>query len=454
MPYQDLRAFLATLKDAGELVDIARPVAVNYDIAKALAKTSAVDGPALMFTQTGTDFPLVGGLYGNRRRALIAFEATDETVHAKVLKGITNQIAPVDIKGAAPCQEVVLTGDAIDVTKLPVPIYSPKDGGPYITAGIVVSENPETGIPDIGNYRFQIHGPKEMGPWAAPSHRFGKNIARATEMGKQLHAAVVIGVDPMTMFSCQVQSSDATNDWFVAGGLRGSPVELVKAVTSDLKVPAHAEIVIEFIVDMKTQKVEGPLGEYTGYYTAASPKPVARITAITHRKGAIFQGLLTGKPITENHVLKQIPFEASVLHQLQAQFPTISDISINSSGGVQVYVVIAMKPRYEGEARQAILAAMASNIHPKWVIAVDPDIDIRNSADVEWAQSFRVKPSEDVFVVNRTATAPLDPYTDGGFSSSVGIDATMPFGVEFPEVSEVPGWREFDLPEITIRKKS
>ena len=174
----------------------------------------------------------------------------------------------------------------------------------------------------------------------------------------------MIGVDPMTMFSCQVQSSDATNDWFVAGGLRGSPVELVKAVTNDLKVPAHAEIVIEFTVDMKTQKVEGPLGEYTGYYTAASPKPVARITAITHRKGAIFQGLLTGKPITENHVLKQIPFEASVLHQLQAQFPTISDISINSSGGVQVYVVIAMKPRYEGEARQAILAAMASNIHP------------------------------------------------------------------------------------------
>ena len=109
-------------------------------------------------------------------------------------------------------------------------------------------------------------------------------------MGKQLHGAVVIGVDPMTMFSCQVQSSDATNDWFVAGGLRGSPVELVKAVSNDMKVPAHAEIVIEFTVDTKTQKVEGPLGEYTGYYTPASLKPVARITAITHRKGAIFQG--------------------------------------------------------------------------------------------------------------------------------------------------------------------
>ena len=210
-----------------------------------------------------------------------------------------------------------------------------------------------------------------------------------------------------------------------------------------MKVPAYAEIVIEFTVDTNNQKMEGPLGEYTGYYTPASLKSVAQITAITHRTGAIFQGLLTGKPITENHVLKQIPFETSILRQFQAQFPTITGLSINSSGGVQTYVVIAMTPRYEGEARHAILAAMASNLHPKWVIVVDPDIDIRNSAEVEWAQSFRVKPSDDVFIVDRTATAPLDPYTNGGYSSSVGIDATKPFGEEFPEVSEVPGWKDF-----------
>ncbi len=448
MPYQDLRAFLTALKNSGDLVDITRPVALKYDIAKALAKTSSVQGPALMFTETGTDFPLVAGLYGNRRLALKAFEATEQTIHDKVMKGINNPVGPVDFKGAPPCQEVVLTGDAVDVTGLPVPTYSPKDGGPYITAGIVVSENPETGTPDIGVYRFQVHGPKELGVFSASNHRFGKNIAHATAMGKELHGALVIGVDPLIMFSCSVQSSDATNDWFIAGGLRGAPVELAKAVSNDLKVPANAEIVIEFTVDTKNQKMEGPLGEYTGYYTAASPKPVARITAITHRKGAIFQGLLTGKPITENHVLKQIPFETSILRQLQAQFPTISDISVNSSGGVQVYVVIAMKPRYDGEARQAILATMASNLHPKWVIAVDPDIDIRNAAEVEWAQSFHVKPREDVFVVDRTAAAPLDPSTDGGLSSSVGVDATRPFGVEFPDVSEVPGWRDFDLPEI------
>ncbi|MCB4771330.1 UbiD family decarboxylase [Ancylobacter sp. Lp-2] len=448
MPYQDLRAFLSALRTSGELVDITRPIALQYDVAKALAKTSASDGPALMFKDNGTAFPLVGGLYGNRKRALIAFEATGETIHERVTKAIDNPIGPVDFAGPAPCQEVVLTGDGIDLTKLPVPTYSPKDGGPFITAGIVVSEDPDTGIPDIGNYRFQLHDSKVLGVWAAPSHRFGKNIAKAVARKVPLHGAIVIGIDPMTAFACQVQVADTSNDWFVAGGLRGAPVELTKAVTSDLKVPAHAEFIIEFVVDSDDQRIEGPLGEYTGYYTAADPKPTAKVTAITHRKDAIFQGLLTGKPITENHVLKQIPFEASMLRQLKAQFPSISDLAITSSGGVQVYFVIAMTPRYEGEARQAILAAIASNPHPKWVVVVDPDIDIRNSSDVEWAMSFRVKPREDVFVVDRTAAAPLDPSTDGGYSSAVGIDATRPFGVEFPAVSEVPDWRTFDLPEI------
>jgi len=280
MPYKDLRAFLSTLRESGELVDITRPIALQYDIAKALAKSSSVEGPALMFKDNGTEFPLVAGLYGNRRRALIAFESTEETIHERVTKGIDNPIGPVDFAGQPPCQEVVLTGDDVDLRKLPVPIYSPKDGGPYITAGIVVSEDPDTGIPDIGNYRFQLHDSRVLGVFSAPNHRFGKNMAKAIQRKVPLHGAIVIGVDPMTAFSCQVQSGDATNDWFVAGGLRGSPVELAQAVSNQLKVPAHAEFVVEFIVDSDDQREEGPLGEYTGYYTPASPKPTAKVTAI------------------------------------------------------------------------------------------------------------------------------------------------------------------------------
>ena len=123
-------------------------------------------------------------------------------------------------------------------------------------------------------------------------------------------------------------------------------------------------------------------------------KPVARITAITHRKKPIFQGLLTGKPVTENHILKQIPFEASFLKTLKRQFPTIESVSVRASAGVSFYVVISMTPRFAGEARQVILAAMSSNIRPKWVVIVDPDIDVHSSAEVEWAMAFRVQPQQ------------------------------------------------------------
>ena len=238
-----------------------------------------------------------------------------------MLKGLDTPIPPVIINGSAPCHEVVITGDDIDLTKLPVPQYSPKDGGPYITPGIVVSKDPETGVPDIGHYRVLVLGKNTFSYSAQPFHRFGKNLAKCKKLGIVPRAALVIGVDPILAYTCQVQVPDDTNDWNLAGGFRGAPVELVRCKTCDLEVPATAEMVIEFEVDLDRTVMEGPLGEYTGYYTRPSQKPVATVTAITHRRNAIFQGLLTGKPVTENHILKQVPFEASVFRALKRQFP-------------------------------------------------------------------------------------------------------------------------------------
>jgi 4-hydroxy-3-polyprenylbenzoate decarboxylase/2,5-furandicarboxylate decarboxylase 1 len=241
----------------------------------------------------------------------------------------------------------------------------------------------------------------------------------------------------------------------VAGGLRGAPVELAKCKTCDLEVPATAEVVIEFEVDMSTLVMEGPLGEYTGYYTPPSPKPLGRITAITHRRNPIFQGLLTGKPVTENHILKQIPFEASFLKTLKRQFPTIESVSVRASAGVSFYVVIAMTQRYAGEARQVILSAMSSNIRPKWTVIVDPDIDVHSSSEVEWALAFRVQPAKDVIIVGDIPSGPSDPSIDEPTrprpmrtASAIGVDATMPFGKPFSEVADVPGWEDFEVPEL------
>jgi 4-hydroxy-3-polyprenylbenzoate decarboxylase/2,5-furandicarboxylate decarboxylase 1 len=158
--------------------------------------------------------------------------------------------------------------------------------------------------------------------------------------------------------------------------------------------------------------------------------------------------------VTENHILKEIPFEASITRALKSQFPTVERVAIPPSGGVSFYVVIAMRPRYAGEARQAILAAMASNIRPKWVIAVEPDININDPAEVEWAMCFRVQPDQDVFVVPHTPAGPLDPSVSESevltarTSAAVGIDATRPLGKIFPDVADVPGWQDYDVPEL------
>ena len=456
MPYQDFRQFLDVLRQHGELIDVNRPVELN-DIGKAMKQSYTRGGQALMFNKNGTDYPLVAGVYATRSKALLAFEADEDTIFDKVLNGLDNPIAPVTVNGSAPCQEEMISGGDIDFRDFPVPQYSPKDGGRYITPGIVVSEDPETGVPDIGHYRFLILGKDTFSFSAQPFHRFGKNLAKCKKLGIVPKAALVIGVDPILAYTCQVQGTDTTNDWNVAGGLRGAPVELTRCKTCDVKVPATAEVVIEFEVDLDNLVMEGPLGEYTGYYTRPSKKPVARITAITHRRKPIFQGLLTGKPVTENHILKQVPFEASVFRMLQRQFQTIKGISVRASAGVSFYVVVAMEPRFAGEARQVILSLMSSNIRPKWTVIVDPDIDVHSSTEVEWAMAFRVQPHRDVIVMENVPAGPSDPSVDltrdrtMRTASAIGIDATRPFGEPFYEVADVPGWQDYDVPELDGR---
>ena len=276
MPYQDFRQFLDVLRQEGELIDVDRPIALN-DVGKALKQSYVVEGPALMFNQNGTDVPLVGGVYSTRRKALIAFEADEKTIAEKLQRALNSPVAPKIVSGPAPCQEVILKDDAIDITKFPIPQYSPKDGGRYITPGIVVSKDPEIGVPDIGHYRFLVLGKDTLSYDAQPFHRFGKNISKCQRMGVVPRAAVVIGVDPVLAYTCQMQVPDTTNDWQIAGGIRGAPVELVRCKTIDLEVPASAEVVIEFEIDLNNLVSEGPLGEYTGYYTPAVNAPVARI---------------------------------------------------------------------------------------------------------------------------------------------------------------------------------
>jgi 4-hydroxy-3-polyprenylbenzoate decarboxylase/2,5-furandicarboxylate decarboxylase 1 len=319
---------------------------------------------------------------------------------------------------------------------------------------------------------------------ALPNHRFGRNLAKARRLGHTTFpAALLIGVDPVMAYTCPIQVPDGTNDFEVVGGMRGAALELVRCKTIDVDVPARAEMVLELEVDFTQETFEGPLGEFTGYYTPGSKKPIARIKTITHRNNAYFQALLTGVPPTENHILKQMPYEASYFATLKAQHPTLTSVAIPASGGVAFYIVIAMKQRYAGEARHAILTAIASSQRPKLVVVVDPDIDVRNPDQVEWAIAFRSQPARDVIIVGDLPGGTLDPSIDGSLpldrrtGSAMGIDATFPFGAdeqkaanvpagevcgpavadqghEFFKVADVPGWQDYDFPELQTRSKS
>src|SRR5580700_3002441 len=425
MPFQDFREFLDALRKHGELLDIDRPVALELEVAKALRKSASVGGPACVFKNNGTRFPLVAGVYNTRAKALIALEATEETVVERILAGLSKRIPPVVVKDA-PVHENVITGEAIDLGALPVPKYSPDDGGPYITPGIVVSKDPETGIPDIGHYRFEIIDKQIMSFLAQPNHRFGGNLVKARRMGHTtFQAALVIGVDPAIAYTCPILVPDGTNDFEVVGGMRGAALELVRCKTIDVEVPAHAELVFELEVDFTREVFEGPLGEYTGYYTPGSKKPIARIKAITHRNNAYFQALLTGVPPTENHILKQLSYEASYFAMLKVQHPTLASVAIPASGGVAFYIVISMKQRYAGEARHVNLNAIASSQRPKLVVVVDPDIDVRNPNQVEWAIAFRTQPDRDVIIVDGLPGGTLDPSIDGSIPLNKRVGSAM-----------------------------
>lgn len=449
----NLRDFLKKMDEEGELVHIKREISLD-DIGKVLMKAyHEPKRPVVMFHKPGgLSVPLVANVFSSREKAATALDTTVEQMNQKVLKALNTTIKPV-IVDKAPCQEVVIQGKEVDISKFPVPKYSPADGGPYITPGIVVSREPETGVYDMGHYRFQVIGKDKFSFLAQPFHRFGANVLKAKKMGRPISAALVIGYDPALGYAGQSKVGEA-DDFEVAGGYLGEPLKLVKCKTSDILVPSSAEVVFELQINYNETFNEGPLGEYTGYYTPPSDKPTATVKTITTRKDPIFQGLLTGKPapVTENHILKEIPFEASLFGELKKNHPTVKDVNIPPFGGVQACVVVSMVPRFPGEAKQVALGVLASFVAPKYAIVVDTDIDIFDMNDVWWAMSFRVRPERDMFNVRDTLIVPLDPSSqEGGIpttKTAVGIDATIPINVKYPDVAAVPGWEEFDVPEF------
>jgi len=219
-------------------------------------------------------------------------------------------------------------------------------------------------------------------------------------------------------------------------------------------VPATSEIVIEGELLPRVRRTEGPFGEFPGYYQAVTEQPVFKLKAITHRRDPIYVTALTGPPTTDNHVMREIVLEAMLYDRLRQICPTIKDVCV-TKGGVNLHVVVSMKPTFISQARDIMLACFSTErIRPKLVVVVDDDIDPRNPVMVEWAVATRFQADQDLIVIPRQVGAPLDPSTpDVRIGAIMGIDATRPFGKEFPDVATVPGAADFEIPGWTDRHR-
>lgn len=444
MPFRDLREFLALLEERGSLLRVRKPVDPRFEIAAYIRKTSDRRGPAIFFEKVkGFDIPVVGGVFATRERAFLALETTPETYVDKFLSAVEHLVPP-KLVSSGPCKEVIHAGNDVDLRRFPIPTFSQRDTAPYITLGIAITKDPETGRKNTSIYRMQVKGPRRLGIMVQQLYR---QLLRAEARGEGLPIAIAIGTDPVIPIATQWQAPYGTDEMELAGALRGQPVEVVKAETVDLEVPATAEIVIEGTVLPDVREEEGPFGEVTGYYTPATPKPVIEVSAITHRKNPIYQAALTGMPTTENHILKQIPMEATYYWELRRQHPGVTAVHFPPAGGVGFIAVIGMKQVREFEARN-VMATMFGTRRNKIVIVVDDDIDIYDMEKVMWAVATRCRPEEDIVIFPRLAGSALDPSSKkAGPASGLGIDATRPFGEPFPEVVTVPGVEDVSLEE-------
>ena len=452
MAFDDLREFISFLERENELRRIKKQVDPRHEIAAYIRKSSDTKGPALLFESVkNSDIPVVGGLLSTRHRVLLALGVAKdeyETYMGKFLHAMENLIAPKPVSSGV-CKEVIHLGEDIDVTRLPVPTLSAKDSGPFITAGVVISRDPETKKNNTSIYRLQVHGPTRLG---IKAQQLSRQHNKAETKGERFPVAIAIGTDPVLYMATQWDAPYGVDEIALAGALRGAPVEVVKAETVDLEVPANAEIVIEGYVLPNVREPEGPFGEVAGYYSPRYPKPVVEITAITHRKNPIFQTSLTGMPTTENHILKQLPIEAAYYSDLKKKFPGVTAVHFPAAGAVSLIVVVAMKQSYRYEARN-VIATMFGSRRNKFVIVVDTDVDIFDMDKVLWAISTRCRMDEDLIVFPRLSTTTIDPTaeqlegTSSFWTAGLGIDATLPFGVPAEETVSVFGVEKITLDE-------
>ncbi|OHW61333.1 phenolic acid decarboxylase subunit C [Andreesenia angusta] len=457
MGAQMLRAVMDKLRRSGDLMECNTPVDAKFELG-AVLRYFENEKPMIFNNVKGYDMPLIGALYGNRRIYYDLMGVNTENRLYRFMDAIANP-QPYKIVSSGPIKENLISGRAVDIPKiLPSPTSHEHDSGAFITAGMMIIKDDETGEYHMAVRRFQVRGGNIINTLVSRhSPRLRAQIERYAKMNKPLECAVVLGYDETFLLASQISSSRYGIDKFeVDSALRGEPLELTKCSTIDVLVPAQAEMVLEGHIVPGRYEVEGPFGELMGYYGESEPVPVMEVTAISHRNNPVFQHAF---PCREEHFSNGLIREVEVFNAVN-NLVECNDVNITIGGGCRLHAIVSINKKKAGDPKTAILGALSSGYDIKHVVVVDGDIDIYNTKSVELALASRVQASKDVVIIPDALGSALEAsHTYRGVSDKMGIDATKPLDDEegLYNMAIIPGYEgELDIekyfPGIKNRK--
>jgi 4-hydroxy-3-polyprenylbenzoate decarboxylase len=459
--YRDLREFVAKLEKAGELKRIRAEVdpvleitEVAQRVARAESRSPNSVGPALLFENPkGSKVPLLINAFGSVRRMELALEVEKlDEVAARIAgflkmetpQGLFDKIKmlpklaelgsffPKSVKSGA-CQDVIHKGADVNLADFPILKCWPQDGGRYITFPLVFTRNPETGKRNVGMYRMQVYDQRTTGMhWQTQKHgaeHFRR--ARAADPQGKISVAVAIGADPATALAGMLPIPPDLDEMMFAGFLRREPVEMVPCETSDLEVPANAEIILEGYVNLGEMRTEGPFGDHTGFYSLEGEYPIFHVECITHRKAPIYLTTVVGPPPQEDYFMGYA-VERVFLPVMKMQYPEISDMAMPAEGIFHNLMIVAIRKSYPGHARKIMNAiwSLGQAMFTKVIVVVDDDVDVHNNSEVVWKALCAIDPERDI----QFNLGPADTLDHASriqdFGSKMGIDATRKWPTE------------------------
>jgi 2,5-furandicarboxylate decarboxylase 1 len=425
---QSMRAFLAALRAAGDLVTISHPVRLEYEVAGCLAETDT--GPALHFTRVeGTSgagrMPIVGNLLNSLPRLAVGLGSTLEEMQTALISGIEKPLAH-RLVSSAPCQEEIIADPSL-ADELPIPRFFEKEAGPYITAGAIVAKDRLSGHTNLSIARLMPLGGNRAFVGIAPNHHLAVLARTAHARGEKLDIAVCIGNHPAVLVAACLYLGLGEDELPIAGALLGEPLEVVRCAQSDLLVPAHCECVLEGVLDAGEPFMEGPVSEFHGMYEDYGAGIVATFSRLTRRRDAIFQVILPGYH-PEHCLLGGVAIAAGLLRAIRNAVPSACKVAVGVGGAGRLHAVVALRAPRPGEARKAMFAVWAAVNLIKQVTIVDDDIDPWDAIQVEWAHATRAKPERDFVIVPGVRADRSEPLEQNGTVGKLGIDATRKQG--------------------------